>query len=246
MNVGKVDCTVEEKLCTRFNIQGYPTLKFYNRDDRKLYDYNGDRSLNSLIEFSEGGFTKAASNPIHLEKAAAPESPDVISDVVVLTDSNFDTLTKGGHWLLDFYAPWCGHCKRLAPTYEQLATQLKGKVNVAKIDCTVEREVASRFGINGYPTIKFLADGILYEYSGDRSVTDFVQFVTERYKAGNPQSIPEKGSGSGFLNDLAKTLSPFEQILSAKGWLILFFVLIFGILIGGIVLGSSDSPKKSE
>lgn len=63
----------------------------------------------------------------------------------------------------------CGHCKKLAPTYEEVATTLKGKINVGKVDCTVEKgtqlafilfsftiplETASRFGIRGYPTLK--------------------------------------------------------------------------------------------
>jgi len=59
------------------------------------------------------------------------------SEVVVLTDKNFDELTKSRDWLLEFYAPWCGHCKKLTPIYETVATVLKAKgIGVAKIDCT--------------------------------------------------------------------------------------------------------------
>lgn len=49
--------------------------------------------------------------------------------------------------MVEFYAPWCGHCKALAPTWEEVASQLRGKVKVAKVDATTETVVASRFNI---------------------------------------------------------------------------------------------------
>ena len=85
------------------------------------------------------------------------------SDVVILTTANFEKETQAstgsttGDWLVEFYAPWCGHCKKLSPTWESLATNLKGKVNVGKVDVPENRDLGSRFGIKGFPTIKFFS-----------------------------------------------------------------------------------------
>ena len=56
--------------------------------------------------------------------------------------------------LRDSYAPWCGHCKKLVPTWEELATASKDKFKVAKVDCTVEKVSGTRFSVRGFPTVK--------------------------------------------------------------------------------------------
>ena len=68
-----------------------------------------------------------------------------------------------------FYAPWCGHCKRLAPTWEELAKSQKGTVRVAKMDCTAtdNKQFCRDMGVRGYPTLKFFPNGMA---SGDKPV----------------------------------------------------------------------------
>jgi protein disulfide-isomerase A6 len=65
-------------------------------------------------------------------------------DVIVLTDSNFEDNVYGDSsaWFVEFYAPWCGHCKSLAPEWAELATNLKGEVKVAKVDATENKAAA--------------------------------------------------------------------------------------------------------
>eukprot|EP01116_Phalansterium_solitarium_P009011 TRINITY_DN22_c0_g2_i1.p1 TRINITY_DN22_c0_g2~~TRINITY_DN22_c0_g2_i1.p1 ORF type:complete len:312 (-),score=109.31 TRINITY_DN22_c0_g2_i1:521-1360(-) len=113
------------------------------------------------------------------------------SDVVVLTDSSFDSsINNGQPWLIKFYAPWCGHCKNLAPTWDKLAAEAAGKFNVAKVDCTVEKEVGTRFGIRGYPTVKLIKDGKQYDYRGARTIEAFTAFVDGGYSSAVAVDLP--------------------------------------------------------
>jgi protein disulfide-isomerase A6 len=70
------------------------------------------------------------------------------SDVIVLDVDNFKSSIKTGLWLVEFYAPWCGHCKALKPTYEKAATALKGKLNLAMVDAVANDPLREEFGVS--------------------------------------------------------------------------------------------------
>eukprot|EP01006_Ploeotia_vitrea_P047016 TRINITY_DN67080_c5_g3_i1.p1 TRINITY_DN67080_c5_g3~~TRINITY_DN67080_c5_g3_i1.p1 ORF type:complete len:479 (-),score=91.67 TRINITY_DN67080_c5_g3_i1:1727-3163(-) len=81
------------------------------------------------------------------------------STLLELTDSTFDgALKEHDDLLVKFYAPWCGHCKNLAPGWEEMAREMKG-VTIAKLDATVQEKVAARFGVQSYPTIYYFKKG---------------------------------------------------------------------------------------
>ena len=106
------------------------------------------------------------------------------SAVLDLIPSNFDdvVLKSGKPALVEFFAPWCGHCKSLAPVYEELATSFesaKDKVTVAKVDADAEKELGRRFGVQGFPTLKWF-DGkseTPEDYTGGRDIESLTEFI---------------------------------------------------------------------
>ncbi|MCJ7562068.1 MAG: thioredoxin [Thermoplasmata archaeon] len=81
-------------------------------------------------------------------------------DIVHLTDANFETVVKSSDKLIiDCWAPWCGPCRMLAPTFEALAKDYKGKVTFAKLDTDEAPKIAMSMGINSIPTLIFFKGG---------------------------------------------------------------------------------------
>jgi len=92
-------------------------------------------------------------------------------DVVVIKERNFtDVIENNQYVLVEFYAPWCGHCQSLAPEYAAAATELKEDgVVLAKIDATEENELAQEYRVQGFPTLLFFVDGEHKPYTGGRT-----------------------------------------------------------------------------
>merc|ERR1719446_504254 len=102
--------------------------------------------------------------------------------VLVLTDDNFEeAIELNDKILVEFYAPWCGHCKQLAPEYAKAAKALEGEdCALAMVDATENKEISQKFGIQGFPTLKFFNTGKPTDYSGGRTSADIVNYMKKK------------------------------------------------------------------
>lgn len=131
-------------------------------------------------------------------------------DVTVLTKDNFDSIALDSKKdvLVEFFAPWCGHCKRLAPVYEKVAETFRNDPNcvVANVDAdeAANRPLSEKYGISGFPTIKFFPkdnkDG--EEYDGGRDEQDFIDFLNKKCKLNR--------RAGGALNEMEGRIDKFD------------------------------------
>jgi protein disulfide-isomerase A1 len=103
---------------------------------------------------------------------------------MVLTDANYEeTIKNNPVVMLEFYAPWCGHCKALAPEYETLAKNVKSankKYIIAKIDTTTNTKAGEKFAIRGFPTLKLFIDGTPIDFDGERKADPIMAFIDKK------------------------------------------------------------------
>ncbi|KAJ8891320.1 hypothetical protein PR048_010836 [Dryococelus australis] len=154
----------------QFNITGFPTMLYFENGNQK-YVYEGENNKDGLLSFMR--------NPQRpVEKAKEADWSEVKSDVVHLTTNTFDAFLKAEpSVLVMFYAPWCGHCKKMKPEYEKAARIMKDEQVpgiLAAVDATKETNVASKFNIRGYPTVKYFRSG---EFAFDVNVRESGEVV---------------------------------------------------------------------
>ncbi|KAG5850151.1 hypothetical protein ANANG_G00079170 [Anguilla anguilla] len=153
-------------------------------------DYDGSRTEEAIVS--------------RVKEVAQPDWKPPPEATLVLTKDNFDDVVNNAEIILvEFYAPWCGHCKRLAPEYEKAAKVLSMRsppIPLAKVDATVENDIASRFEVSGYPTLKIFRKGKSFEYNGPREKDGIIDYMGEQ--AGPPSKhVQNQKQIQGFIKD---------------------------------------------
>lgn len=143
--------------------------------------------LQDLVASFQAGSLQAT-----VKSEPVPEPND--GPVTTLVAHNFNAVVNapGKTVLLEFYAPWCGHCKQLAPKYEEVGKHFAGRedVVIAAMDATANDVVDSRFNVKGFPTLYLkTAAGEVVPYSGDRSESDLIHFVESHAKGGDADAV---------------------------------------------------------
>lgn len=101
--------------------------------------------------------------------------------VVNFTEPDFSNLSQTT--FIKFYAPWCGHCKALAPKFEALSNDPEMKdIVFAQVDCTVETSICGKHGVRGYPTVKLFINGSFIDYDAAREVDDMKFWIQSMFK----------------------------------------------------------------
>ncbi|GCB69970.1 hypothetical protein scyTo_0001161 [Scyliorhinus torazame] len=173
-------------------VRGYPTLLWF-KDGEKVDQYKGKRDLDSLKEYVDSQLNAAEAieedqeSDEHIEEEDQPEEeekePEPYS-VLTLTESDFEQTIAMGVTFVKFFAPWCGHCKSLAPTWEELAKQEfpgLSDIKIAKVDCTDQRTLCNQYSVRGYPTLLLFRGGQqLSEYNGARDIEALHNFILQQ------------------------------------------------------------------
>jgi len=203
--IAELNADEEKDIAKKYDIKGFPTIKLFTAKTTTPIDYNNDRTIEAFSDFIEH------------ETGIKAKIPKVHSDIVVLDSGNFDDVVfaPNTNVLVLFYAPWCGHCKALHPTFEKIATDYLNDKNVviAKIDATENTVLAEKYMVKGYPHLVFF-DGKNKSkedfepeiYDGGRDEQDFIDFLNEKCDTNRVVGggLDENAGRISKLDELAK------------------------------------------
>jgi len=209
--------------------------------------------------------------------ALADESVDIAtadgeekkSAVKVLDVSNFERLTQAasgattGDWFVEFYAPWCGHCKTLEPMWEEVAEKMLDKRQsgersaiIAKVDVTANTYLLTRFKVAGFPTLIMFSQGMQYQFKGERDVEKLLDFAMGGFKEVTGIEVMK---GINEMNPVEKLqhywkvalhddMKQIWRLHKAAFFLFVAVAFVLGVLIGRMTVprAPASSSKKNN
>jgi len=181
-----------------------------------------------------------------LESASVDDEKNMIreSDVLVLTSGNFSELTKSGTWLVEFYAPWCSHCRKFMPKYEEIATDLKLKgIYTAKLDGSAHRSVFSQFKLEGFPSFLLFfgdeSDRKTLRFKGKRSVEQLEEFAVSK-----KHSLPIDTETGELANPFSSSTMQVFLVVGMTVPLIALIIFVFSIASFSRAKAQIDADKR--
>jgi protein disulfide-isomerase-like protein len=171
-------------------------------------------------------------------------------NLIDLDQDSFDRLVVdpqtnklvGAPWMIMFYAPWCGHCKRLMPIFDEFAKNYADgtKLNVGRVNCDEgnNSNLCTSYDVGGFPTVLFLNQNQFYEFRSERTIEGLQKFVFEEgFKDAESDAIPQK------LQGIALYQKQFLKFLGQLGRSveILFHRIGFGTLPRPVMYGIAGS-----
>ncbi|KAI1792500.1 thioredoxin-domain-containing protein [Ganoderma leucocontextum] len=194
IHLAQVNCAVHGDLCRKNNVDGYPQMNLY-KDGKYLETFSQSRTIDILTNYlaahaeprnppAAESSSKETASPVTpdkdelAEQIASHEDLNPTGTVLSLDEKNFRQIIDKGHVFVKFFAPWCGHCKKLAPTWTQLASQMQHKLNIVEVDCEAHNALCKSQGISGYPMLYYYGGkGTRTEYSGGRKLEQLLAFA---------------------------------------------------------------------
>ncbi|KAJ8749297.1 hypothetical protein K2173_018779 [Erythroxylum novogranatense] len=181
--VAALDADAHKSLAQEYGIRGFPTIKVFV-PGKPPVDYQGARDVKPIAEFTLQQIKSLLKDRLSGKSTSGSSEKSEPNASVELNSRNFDELVLKSKelWIVEFFAPWCGHCKKLAPEWKKAAANLKGKVKLGHVDCDVEQSLMSRFKVQGFPTILvFGADkDSPTPYEGARTASAIESFALEQ------------------------------------------------------------------
>ncbi|XP_068645043.1 protein disulfide isomerase-like 2-3 [Aristolochia californica] len=208
--VAALDADAHKSLAQEYGIQGFPAIKVFSPGKPPI-DYQGSREVKPIAEFAlkqikallkdrlEGKATGGSTS------SGGDNKKEELNASVELNSPNFDELVLKSKelWIVEFFAPWCGHCKRLAPEWKKASNNLKGKVKLGHVDCDAEKSLMSRYNVKGFPTILvFGADKESpYPYEGARTAAAIESFALEQLDTNAPPPEVSELTGPDVMEE---------------------------------------------
>ncbi|KAJ0600967.1 putative protein disulfide-isomerase [Helianthus annuus] len=154
VTVAAIDADAHQSIAQEYGIKGFPTIKVFV-PGKPPVDYQGAREAKPIAEFALSQVKALLKDRLSGKTTGGSSEKSEPSLSVELNSRNFDEMVVKSKdlWMVEFFAPWCGHCKKLAPEWKKAAKNLQGKVKLGHVNCDDEKSLMSRYKVQGFPTI---------------------------------------------------------------------------------------------